>query len=268
MRKISISLLAAVLCLTCAVSMSAQSDNVLRNPQVSKAAFAITPPLRDLVKNQPTAIAVRIPPGPAGSASESRALCRSSRRTPITLPSMIRLRRTTNQPATIPVDQLDWLGVGIGFFGYSVPDAPTDGNLSIGDTQIVQWVNVSFAVFDLNGNNMLFNGQHYVAGNVLFAGLPHCGSSNSGDIVAQWDKIAHRWVMYQPRFSAPYYDCFAISQTNDATGALLHLRVPDLQQLSRLPGLSEGWRVAERLLRLPQRFPEPAVLRRRDALRL
>ena len=54
MRKISISLLAAVICLTCAVSMSAQSDNVLRNPQVSKAAFAITPPLRDLVKNQPT----------------------------------------------------------------------------------------------------------------------------------------------------------------------------------------------------------------------
>ena len=71
MRKISISLLAAVLCLTCAISMSAQSDNVLRNPQVSKASFAITPPLRDLVKNQPTAVAVRIPPGPAGSASES-----------------------------------------------------------------------------------------------------------------------------------------------------------------------------------------------------
>ena len=58
-----------------------------------------------------------------------------------------------------------------------------------------------FAVFDLQGNNILFNGQHYVSGNVLFAGLPHCGSSNSGDIIAQWDKIAHRWVMYQPRFS-------------------------------------------------------------------
>jgi len=54
MRKISISLLAATLCLTFAISMSAQSDNVLRNPQISKAAFAVTPPLRDLVKNQPT----------------------------------------------------------------------------------------------------------------------------------------------------------------------------------------------------------------------
>src|ERR1700684_2906481 len=55
MQKISITLLAAVLCLTCAVSMSAQSDNVLRNPQVSYATgFAITPPLRDLVKNRPT----------------------------------------------------------------------------------------------------------------------------------------------------------------------------------------------------------------------
>jgi len=54
MRKSSISLLAAIACLACATSMSAQSDNVLRNPEVSKASFAVTPPLRDLVKNQPT----------------------------------------------------------------------------------------------------------------------------------------------------------------------------------------------------------------------
>jgi len=205
--------------------MSAQSDNVLRNPQVSKAAFAITPPLRDLVKNQPTELQFgyhQAPPVQHPKASLLQKFQKNTNYSAIHDP----VAQNEPLPATIPVDQLDWLGVGVGFFGYSVPDAPTDGNLSIGDTQIVQWVNVQFAVFDLNGNNILFNGQHYVAGSALFAGLPHCGSSNSGDIVAQWDKIAHRWVMYQPRFSAPYYDCFAISQTNDATGAYYTYEFP------------------------------------------
>ncbi len=225
MRKSSISLLAAIVCLTCVVSMSAQSDNVLRNPQVSKASFAITPPLRDLVKNQPTTMQFgyhQAPPVQQPKAALYQKFQKSTNFASIHDP----IAQNSNGPATIPVDQLDWLGVGIGFFGYSVPDAPTDGNLSIGDTQIVQWVNTQFAVFDLQGNNLLFNGQHYVNGNVLYAGLPHCASTNSGDIVAQWDKIAHRWVLYQPRFSAPYYDCFAISQTADATGAYYTYEFP------------------------------------------
>ena len=40
----------------------------------------------------------------------------------------------------------DFLGVGNGFPGYSVPDAPPDTNMAVGDTQIVQWVNVSYTV--------------------------------------------------------------------------------------------------------------------------
>jgi hypothetical protein len=141
-----------------------------------------------------------------------------------------------NQPATIPTLEAQWLGVGIGFFGYSVPDAPTDANLSIGDTQIVQWVNVQFAVFDLNGNNILFNGQHYVNGNVLFTGLPHCGAHNYGDIIAQWDKMAHRWVMfYNVGGSGPYFECFAISQTPDATGAYYTYEFPTLNNSTDYP---------------------------------
>ena len=234
MRKISISLLAAVLCLTCAISMSAQSDNVLRNPEVRKAAFAVTPPLRDLVKTQPIQFGFHeAPPVQYPKAASYFKLQKTTNFAAIHDP----VAQNTSQPATVPTKLLDFLGVGTGFFGYSVPDAPTDGNLSIGDNQIVQWVNVQFAVFDLNGNNLLFNGQHFVNGGVLFTGLPHCGASNSGDIIAQWDKIAHRWVMYQPRFSAPYYDCFAISQTPDATGAYYtyEFAIPTFQNKSWLP---------------------------------
>jgi hypothetical protein len=225
MKNTPASLLAAVLCLTCAVSMSAQSDNVLRNPQVSNAAFAITPPLRDLVKDQPAALPFgyhHARPVLRPKSALLQELQKNTNYTAIHDP----VAQDTSLSATIPVDELNWLGIGVGFFGYSVPDAPTDANLSIGDTQIVQWVNVQFAVFDLNGNSLLSNGQHYVNGSVLFSGLPHCSSSNSGDIIAQWDKIAHRWVMYQPRLTAPYYDCFAISTTNDATGAYYTFEFP------------------------------------------
>ncbi len=232
MRNISISLLAGVLCLACVTSMSAQSDHVLRNGQVSKGVMVVTPPLRDMVKNQPTELQFGF-----------------HQASPVQYPKLQKLMQDAKNrtnfkdaaaqnkivPDTIPTLEASWLGVGIGFFGYGVPDAPTDANLSIGDTQIVQWVNVSLAVFDLNGNNILFNGQHFVSGQTLFSGLPHCGSSNSGDIIAQWDKIAHRWVMYQPRFSSPYYDCFAISQTPDATGAYYTYEFPTLGNTSNFP---------------------------------
>ncbi|MFZ0707085.1 MAG: hypothetical protein WAM71_15880 [Candidatus Korobacteraceae bacterium] len=232
MRKILISLLIVIPCLICGISMSAQNDNVLRNPQVSVGTLAITPPLRDMVKNRPTelhfgyhvAAPVRYPK--QNLALNSTHIYPNFKDT---------AAQTENAPASIPVDELDWLGIGLGFFGYSVADAPSDANLAIGDTQIVQWVNVQLAVFDLNGNNILFGGQPYVDGSVLFSGLPDCGKSNSGDIIAQWDKIAHVWVMYQPVLTAPYYDCFAVSLTNDATGAYKTYEFPTYDNMNDFP---------------------------------
>jgi hypothetical protein len=209
------------------------ATNVLTNPQVSKAGFATLPSLRNLLENQPQdlapmfgyhqALPVQYPKpqqnllnqklGPFHDAAAKEAFL----------------------SGTIPNKVLDFLGVGTGFFGYHVPDAPTDGQISIGDTQIVQWVNVQFAVFDLNGNNLLFNGAHFANGNVLYTGLPHCGATNSGDIIVQFDKIAHRWVMYQPRFSAPYYDCFAVSQTSDFLGAWYLYEFPTFDNANDFP---------------------------------
>ena len=105
----------------------------------------------------------------------------------------------------------------------------------------------------------LFNGQHFISGNVLFSGLPHCGSSNSGDIIAQWDKMAHRWVMYQPRFSAPYYDCFAISQTNDATGAYYTFEFPTYNNSIDFPDYPKVGVWPNGYYVCPQRLPQPPV---------
>ena len=41
--------------------------------------------------------------------------------------------------------------------------------------------------------------------------------------------------MYQPRFSAPYYDCFAISQTADATGAYYTYEFPTFDNANNFP---------------------------------
>ncbi|HVZ15720.1 MAG TPA: hypothetical protein VG897_01280, partial [Terriglobales bacterium] len=214
MRNTCLSLLVVAICLTCVVSMSA-ATNVLTNPQVSKAGFATIDSLRNLIENQPQNL---LPIFGYHTASPVQYPKLQQRLNNQKLGAFQDAASKYNPSATIPTKLLDFMGVGSGFFGYSVPDAPTDGQISIGDTQIVQWVNVQFAVFDLSGNNLLFNGSHFVNGNVLFTGLAHCASTNSGDIIVQFDKMAHRWVMYQPRFSAPYYDCFAVSKTSDFLG--------------------------------------------------
>lgn len=112
---------------------------------------------------------------------------------------------------------LNFLGVGNGFPNYVVPDAPPDTNGAVGDTQYVQWVNVSFAIFNKTTGATVLGP---VLGNQLWKGFGgQCEFNNSGDIIAQFDKTAHRWVLSQPVFNPPYYVCFAISTTPDATGS-------------------------------------------------
>jgi hypothetical protein len=105
--------------------------------------------------------------------------------------------------------------------------APPDTNAAVGDTQIVQWVNVCFAVFDkLTG--ALIAGPY--PGNHFWAGFTEmCGTTNDGDIIIQWDKANHVWVASQNFFgtrsffgrrgTGPYGTCIAVSKTADATGS-------------------------------------------------
>jgi hypothetical protein len=110
------------------------------------------------------------------------------------------------------------LGVGNGFPGYSVPDAPPDTTMAVGDTQIVQWVNVSYTVCSKTAP---YTCGPAIEGNTLWSGLsgnPLCKTSNDGDIIAQWDVRAHRWILTQNAFTSPYAVCVAISTTPDANG--------------------------------------------------
>jgi hypothetical protein len=113
-------------------------------------------------------------------------------------------------------------GVGQGAFGFSPNAAPPDTNGAVGATQYVQWVNESFAVFSKTG--ALLAGP--TAGNTLFQalGATHpCAVHNDGDPIAQYDKLANRWVLTQFSVTSGstqgFWQCVAVSATSDATGA-------------------------------------------------
>jgi hypothetical protein len=110
----------------------------------------------------------------------------------------------------------DILGVGNGFPNYSVPDAPPDTNMAVGDTQIVQWVNVSYTVCEKTSP---YTCGPAIDGNALWSKLGGiCSSNNDGDPIAQWDVAAHRWLLSQNVFNGTYGVCVAVSTTADATG--------------------------------------------------
>jgi hypothetical protein len=126
-------------------------------------------------------------------------------------------------PAAATTAGLGRDGVGVGFTGpngtFSVRSAPPDTTGAAGLTQYVQWVNSSLAVFDKATGNPVYGP---VAGNTLFQGFGGaCETSNDGDPVVLYDKIANRWVLMQFAVptGGPYFQCIAVSKTSDATGA-------------------------------------------------
>jgi hypothetical protein len=116
------------------------------------------------------------------------------------------------------------LGVGTGYPNYSVPDAPPDTNMAVGDNQIVQWVNTSYIVCSKTSP---YSCGPAIEGNVLWTSLGGlCANNNDGDIIAQWDVAAHRWLLTQNVFSSPYGVCVAISTSNDANGTYYLYQFP------------------------------------------
>jgi len=127
-------------------------------------------------------------------------------------------QNSTNSPSAEFSVGADFLGVGNGFPNYSVPDAPPDTTMAVGDTQVVQWVNVSYTVCKKTSP---YTCGPAIEGNTLWSSLqgnPLCKADNDGDIIVQWDVKAHRWFLTQNVFASPYAVCMAISTTDDANG--------------------------------------------------
>lgn len=96
---------------------------------------------------------------------------------------------------------------------------PPDTQGNVGPNHYVQWVNSSFQIFSKTGTPL----YGPVNGNTLFSGFGGpCETTNDGDPITLYDKFADRWVMTQfgnAFTNGPFYECIAVSQTPDPTGA-------------------------------------------------
>jgi hypothetical protein len=161
-----------------------------------------TAPRSDNARNPQTVVPLLQPGGGSGggtAATTSDGALQTSVATPL--------------GATVGVN-VDGVGVGLG--SYTDCCTPPDTNLAVGPTQVVQWVNLDFAVFDRTTGSLV---QGPKAGNSIWAGFGgQCETSNSGDPIVKFDAQAQRWFMTQFAVSSkPYLQCFAVSNTSDFT---------------------------------------------------
>ena len=113
---------------------------------------------------------------------------------------------------------------GQGFTGA----VPPDTNLSVGidpngNTQIVQVVNTSFAIYNTSGSQLAGGGD---LGLTLFSNLPSTANCNAnmdgGDPIVLWDQLDGRWLISQLAYNSDFSQndfCLAISDSADATGS-------------------------------------------------
>src|SRR6266699_963371 len=206
-RKKLLTLIAALGCIFlgagAALAQNAQSNVTVNYP----AGFAVSQPLSQFSQLAlPTVLPVQTPiplrPRPLAGGD---ALA----------PSLLDQTLQTAPGALLELDD-DGGKVripGVGANGF----APPDPNLAVGPNHIVQIVNSEFAVYSKSGT--IFAGYPMTIGS-LFSALGGGCAGEFGDPIVQYDRAADRWLISQlGSFSAPYAECFAVSRTNDPTGA-------------------------------------------------
>jgi len=129
------------------------------------------------------------------------------------------VRQSVAGPLAMPAPLTSFDGLG-NINGVHPPD--TQGDIgydpATGTKYYVQWVNLSFAIWDVTSTPTLIYGP--VNGNTLWQGFGGpCETTNHGDPITLFDPIANRWLMSQFSINGPYYQCIAISQTANPTGA-------------------------------------------------
>ncbi|HHQ49571.1 MAG TPA: carboxypeptidase regulatory-like domain-containing protein, partial [Acidobacteria bacterium] len=119
--------------------------------------------------------------------------------------------QNTFGPNAMPPDIVNFDGVG------NVDGVlPPDTNGDVGVSYYVQWVNLSFDIFNKADGTSAIGGP--VPGNTLWTGFGgSCESNNAGDPIVLYDSLAGRWFMSQ--FTMDNHQCIAVSTSGDPTGS-------------------------------------------------
>jgi hypothetical protein len=221
--------LAAAALVFLAVSPPAAAQPAARpqplTPKFSTAvAFDVSPALRDLPQ---VARPLIFPPDTVVEVREVRPERgpKAHRVKPYSADGGLQLFKPA---ATIPAPLLTFEGLSnqdnFNVFGFRVN--PPDPNGEVGPNHYVEIINLIFGVYDRAGN--LLAGP--IDTGSLWANfpIPDC-TDPSGDPVVVYDQLADRWLLSQfttrgfdkkGNFNGlPFYNCVAISQTGDPTGA-------------------------------------------------
>ena len=113
-----------------------------------------------------------------------------------------------------------------------------------GKKYYVQWVNLSFEIWDVSTPGSPVSLYGPAAGNTLWTGTGTlCASYNDGDPITQFDHLANRWMMSQFGLQFPnnFHQCIADFDHCRPDRHLVSVRLPDqhceFQRLSALRGL-------------------------------
>ena len=189
---------------------------------VKAAKHAVAPPLSQMES-------IPAPSGISQDDDDDRLLIHGPRATSPAPDSALQAPdQATLNPAlsTLSTNSgINILGVGNGFPGYSIQGIVPDSNLAVGPTQVVQFVNQSYAVFDKSTGAMSLGP---ITGATLWQamGAPcYVSGSTFSDEIVQFDKQAGIWVMMMPVWDSPDQLCVAVSTTADAANTAWNLYV-------------------------------------------
>lgn len=96
---------------------------------------------------------------------------------------------------------------------------PPDTNASVGDTQVVETVNVAYAVYNKSTGALIMGPKNIQTLYTPVGGV--CATGNLSDPVVNYDKAANRWLITMIAFNNNFSSnasCVAVSTSSDATG--------------------------------------------------
>jgi hypothetical protein len=195
----------------------------VKGPTFTEAtAFDVSKPLRELAKGRkaPPVNKAALSHGLDGIDFEA-ASSRSARKAAPAAASAVGEQQAVS---AIPSPTVNFEGLrnedNFNIFGFRVN--PPDPNGDVGPNHYVEMVNLVFAVYDKTGTKLLGP----VDTGTLWAGfaVPDC-TDPSGDPIVLYDQTTDRWILSQFTTrgfddpTLPFFNCVAISQTSDPTGA-------------------------------------------------
>ena len=186
-------------------------------------AFDVSPAVRDL---PPAARPLTLPPDTIVEPREFGLEGPTAHR--VKPYSADRARQPFSPAPRIPAPLLTFEGLSnldnFNLYGGRVNPPDLDGE--VGRNHYVELINLVFAVYDKQGNRLI--GPTKIGDVWTGFAIPDC-TDPSGDPVVLYDKFEDRWLLSQfttrgmnpdGTFNGlPFYNCVAISQTGDPTGA-------------------------------------------------